>query len=175
MLEMDLPDDPMEDSLAGAIRRHRERAHLHTSDTPHRTSDPNKLGPCALLQQWKRRLKEEQRSESIDGDMFLDDRRVTGSKWRKVIADACVGDDEVETRDSLVFDRGYSAGGVGLGFVVDFHNDEFAGRIFVDGGELLRCGVVWVSDTSDDSGRGTGEVGLDKAEADAWGLSSRDT
>ena len=76
---MNLPNDPMEDSLAGPIRRHRVRAHVHTSNTPHRASDPNELSPLALLQQWKRGLEKEQRSKSIDGYMFLNDRRVTGS------------------------------------------------------------------------------------------------
>ena len=77
MLKTDLPNNPMENSLAGPIRRHSVRAHVrHTSNTPHRASDPNELSPLTLLQQWKRGLENEQRSKSIDGDMFLDDRRV---------------------------------------------------------------------------------------------------
>ena len=79
VLEMDLPDDPMENSLAGPIGRHRERAHVHPSDTPHRTSDPDELSPLTLLQQWKGGLEKEQRPKSIDSDMFLDDLRITGS------------------------------------------------------------------------------------------------
>ena len=173
VLEMDLPDDPMEDSLAGPIRCHRERAHVHTSDTPHRASDPDELGPLTLLKQWKRGLEEEQRSKAIDSDMFLDDRRVTGSERGKVVADACVGDDEVETGSSLVFNQSYSVSSVSLRFVIDLHNNEFAGGVFGDGGELLRCGVFGVADASDDGGRRAGEVGLDEAEADAWVLLSR--
>ncbi len=104
VFEMDFPDDPMENRLAGTIRRHREGTLVHTSYTSHRASDPNELGPPTLLQQWKRGLEEVQWTESIDGDMFLDDGRVTGSKWCEVVADTCVGDDEVEAGDSLVFD-----------------------------------------------------------------------
>lgn len=104
VFEMDLPDDPMENSLAGPIRRQREGTLVHTPYTSHRGSDPNELGPLTLLQQWKRGLEEVQGSESIDGDMFLDDGRVTGSNRCEVVADACVGDYEVEAGDSLVFD-----------------------------------------------------------------------
>jgi len=170
MLEVDLPDDPMENSLAGPIRRHRERAHVHTSDTPHRASDTNEFRPLTLFQQWKRGLEKEQRCESIDSDMFLNDRRVTGSDWCEVIADPCVGDDKVEAGDSLLFDQSYGGGGVGLGFVVDLHDEDLAGGVFGDGGELLRCGMFGVADAGDNGGGGAGEVGLDEAEADAWVL-----
>ena len=173
VLEMDLPDDPMKDSLAGPIRRRRERAHLHTSDTPQGASNTNELGPLTLLQQWKRGLEKEQRSKSIDSDMLLDNCRVTGSDRCVVVANASVGDDDVEGGDSLVFDRGYSVDGVGLALVIDFHNDEFAGGVLGDGGELLRCRMFRVADAGDDGGGGAGEVGLDEAEADAWVLLSR--
>ena len=99
--------------------------------------------------------------------MFLDDGRVTGGEGCEVVADACVGDDDVEAGDSLFFERCDCGGGVGLGFVVDFHNDEFAGWAFGDGGELLRCGVFGVADAGDDGRGRAGEVYLDEAEADA--------
>ena len=100
--------------------------------------------------------------------MFLDDGRVTSSEWGEVVADARVGDDEVEAGDSLFFERCDCGGGVGFGLVVDFHNDEFAGRAFGDGGELLRCWVFGVADAGDDGHGRAGEVKLNKAEADAW-------
>ena len=131
---MDLADDPVENGLAGPIRGHGEGAHVHTSDAPHRASDTDKLGALALLQQWERGLEEIKRSESIDGDMLLDDGRVTGSEWGEVVADACVGDDEVKAGDPLFFERCDRGGRVGLGLVVDFHNDELAGRAFGEGG-----------------------------------------
>ena len=166
---MDLADDPMENRLAGPIRRHRVWPHSHITNTPHRASDADEFGPSplALLQQRKRGLEQEQGSESIDGDMFLDDSRVTGSEGGEVVADARVGDEDVEAGDSLFFERCDRGGGVGLGFIVDFHNDEFAGRGFGDGGELLRCGVVGVADAGDDGRGRAGEVDLDEAEADA--------
>lgn len=43
-----------------------------------------------------------------------------------------------------------------------------------DGGEFLRCVVFGIADAGDDGGRGAGEVGLDEAEADAWGSLSGD-
>lgn len=172
MLEVDFPDDPMEDSLASPICRHRERAYVHSANTSHGTPDPDELRPFFLLQQRKRGLEEEQRAVSIDINMFLNDRGITGSERCKVVADACVSDDEVKINDSLLFDRGYGVGGIGLGFVVDFNNEEFAGRIFGNGGELLRRGVFGIADTSDDGGRRAREVGLDEAEADACEISS---
>ena len=88
--------------------------------------------------------------------MFLDDGRVTGSERCEVVADARVGDDEVEAGDALFFERYDGGGGVGLGLVVDFHDDEFAGRGFGDEGELLRCAVFGVSDAGDHSCGGPG-------------------
>ena len=170
---MDLADDPMENSLAGAIRCHWKGAQFHTTNASQRASDSDNLGPVALLHQRKRGLEQVQRSESIDGDMFLDDGRVAGSERCKVVADACVGDDKVEVSDSLFYERGDGGGGVGLGFVVDFHNDEFAGRGFGDGGKFFRCELLGITDAGDDGGGGTGEVGLNEAEADAWGLVKR--
>ena len=165
---MDFADDPVENGLAGPICGHGEGAHVHTANAPHGASDSDKLGAFfALLQQWKRSLEEVKGSESIDGDMFLDDGRVTGGEWGEVVADACVGDDEVEAGDSLFFERCDGGGGVGLGLVVDFHRDELAGRAFGDGGELLRCRVFGVADAGDDGCGRAGEVNLDKAEADA--------
>ena len=70
--------------------------------------------------------------------MFLDDGGVTGSESLKIVADARVGDDEVEACDSVFFERGDGGGGVGLGFVVDFDNDEVAAGGFGDGGKGLR-------------------------------------
>lgn len=69
--------------------------------------------------------------------MFLDDRGVGGSERGEVIADACVGNDEVEGVDSLGFDMAHCIGGVGWGFAVDLHHQEFAGGVFREGGELL--------------------------------------
>ena len=151
---MHLADDPVKDSLAGSIRGHRERALLHTSDTPQRASDTNELSPLTLLHQRKGGLEKVQRSKSIDSYVLLDGVRVNGSEWCIVVANARVRDDEVESGDSLVFDRGYSVGGVDFGFVVDFDNDEFAGGVLGDGGELLRCGVFRIANTRDDGGRG---------------------
>ena len=99
--------------------------------------------------------------------MFLDDGRITGSERREVVADARVGDDEVEAGDALFFERSDRVGGVGFGFVVDFHDDEVAGRDFGDGGEALRGGVFGVADAGDNGRGGAGEVGLDEAETDA--------
>ena len=45
--------------------------------------------------------------------MFLYDRGVGGSERGEVVADACVGDDEVESVDSLGFDLAHGVGGVG--------------------------------------------------------------
>ena len=69
--------------------------------------------------------------------MFLHDRRVGGSERGEIVADACVGDDEAESVDSLGFDVVHGVGGVGGGFAVDFHHQEFAGGVFGEGGELL--------------------------------------
>jgi len=102
--------------------------------------------------------------------MFLDDGRVTGSDRCEVVADGCVGDDEVEAGESLGLNRGDGVGGVGLGLVVDFHNEELAGGVFGEGRKLLRFPVAGVADGGDDGGGGAGEVGLDEAEADAWVL-----
>ena len=99
--------------------------------------------------------------------MFLDDGRVTASEWGEVVADARVGDDEVEGCDSLFLERCDGGGGVGLGFVVDFHDEEVAGWVFGNGGELLRCGVVGVADAGDDGRGWAGEIDFDEAEADA--------
>ena len=165
---MDLADDPVENGLAGPICGHGEGALIHTTNAPHGASDSDKLGTLALLQQWKRGLEQIKRSEPIDGDMFLDDGRVTGREGGEVVADACVCDDKVEAGDSLFFKRCDGGGGVGLGLVVDLHDDELAGRAFGDGGELLRCRVLGVADAGDDGRGRAGEVNLDEAEADAW-------
>ena len=46
---MDLADDPVEERLAGPIRRHGERPHVHTTDATHRASDADEFGfPLAL-------------------------------------------------------------------------------------------------------------------------------
>ena len=172
MLEMDLADNPMENSLAGPIRRHRERTLVHSTDTPHGASNADEFRALALLQQRERGLEEVQRAQTVDIDVFLDDGRVAGSEAGEVVADACVGDDEVEAGDPLVFERGYGVGWVGWGFVVDFDDDEFAGGVFGEGGEFLGCGVFGVTDAGDDGGVGAGEVDLDEAEADAWVLFS---
>lgn len=69
--------------------------------------------------------------------MFLDDRGVGGRERGEVIADAGVGDDEVERVDALGFDVAHGVGGVGCGLAVDLHHQEFAGGVFGEGGELL--------------------------------------
>lgn len=167
---MDLADDPVENGLAGPICGHGEGPHVHTADAPHGASDSDKLGALALLlQQWKRGLEQIKGSEPVDGDVFLDDGRVTGRERGEVVADARVGDDEVEAGDSLFLERCDRGGGVGLGLVVDLHNDEFAGRAFGDGGELLRCRVLRIANAGDDGRGRAGEVDFDEAEADAWG------
>ena len=167
MLEMNLPDDPMKDSLAAPIRRRRERALLHAPNTPQGAPETYKLSPVTLLQQGKRGLEEKQQPKSIDSDMFLYDRRVAGSEWCVIVVDTRVGDNEVETRDTLVFDRCYGVEGVGFGLAVDFDNDEFAGGILGDRGEFLRRRMLRIADTGDDGGGWAGEVRLDEAESDA--------
>ncbi len=167
VLEMNLPDDPMKDSLAGPIRRRRERALLHAPDTPQRAPETYEFSPVTLLHQGKRGLEQKQQPKSIDSDMFLHNRRVTGSEWCVVVVDARVGDDEVETRDALVFDRGYSVEGVGFGHAVDLDNDEFARGILGDGGESLGRRMLRIANTGDDGGGWAGEVRLDEAESDA--------
>ena len=102
--------------------------------------------------------------------MLLNGLRVSCSYRWVVSVDACIGDDDVETGDSLVFKRGDSVGGVRLGLVIDLDDDEFAGRVLGDGGKLLRCRVLRVANGGDDDGGGAGEVGLDEAETDAWVL-----
>lgn len=117
----------MENGLATAIRRHGERSLIHATDASHRASNSDELGALTLLHQRKRGLKEIQRSESVDSNMFFDDVGVTGSNWGEVVANASVGDDEVELGDSLGLDGDHSLGGVCVFFVVDFHDDDFAG------------------------------------------------
>ena len=69
--------------------------------------------------------------------MFLYGRGVGGSERGEFVADACIGDDEAESIDSLSFDVAHRIGGVGCGFAVDLHHQEFAGGVFGKGGELL--------------------------------------
>ena len=77
VLVMNFAHDPMQDGLAGTIRRRRERALVHTSDTSQWASDSNELGSLILLQQWKHGLEKEQWSDSIDSDMLHDGVRVS--------------------------------------------------------------------------------------------------
>lgn len=100
--------------------------------------------------------------------MFLQGRRVSVGERGKVIADACVSDDKAEGGDSLFLDRGHSICGVGGRFAVNLHDDELAGRVFVEGGELLRGGIVGIADGGYDNGGGSSEVGFHEAKADTW-------
>ena len=137
VLKMDLADEPVLHGLAGSVCRGRKRANVHAADAADRASDPHELGSLALLQEWERGLEEVQRSQCIHLDMFLDDGRVDGGERGEIIADGCVGDDEVERVDSLALDVAHGVGGVGCGFAVNLHHQEFAGRVFGEGGELL--------------------------------------
>lgn len=134
---MDLADDPMLNGLAGSICSARIRALVHTADTAQWASDPDKLGALALLQEWERGLEEVQWSKPVHLDMFLDDRGVGGSERGHLVADACVGDDEVESVDSLAFEVADGVGGVGCAFAVNLHHQEFGGGVFGEGRELL--------------------------------------
>ena len=134
---MDLSDDPMLNGLAGSICCAGKRALVHTANTAQWASDPHELGSLALLQEWERGLEKVQWSKPIHLDVFLDGPGVGGSERGEVVADACVGDDEVESVDSLGFDVAHGVGGVGCRFAVDFHHQEFAGGVFGEGGELL--------------------------------------
>lgn len=58
--------------------------------------------------------------------MLLEDGGVDGSEWGEVVADTCVGDDEIKLGDALGLDRGDGGGGVGFALVVDLHHDDFA-------------------------------------------------
>ncbi len=168
MLEMHLPHNPMEDRLARPIRRHRIRTHVHAADTAHGAPDADELRALfALLHEGKGGLEEVEGPEAIDSDVLLHDLRVAGGEGGEVVADAGVGDDEVEAGDALRFDDGYGGAGVGVGSAVDLDDDELAGGVFVEGGELPRGGVLGVSDAGDDGGGGAGEVDFDEAQANA--------
>ena len=95
--------------------------------------------------------------------MFLQDGRVDGGEGLVVFADTCVGDDDVEGIDALGLDFRDGAGGVGVGFVVDFDDDDFAVGAGGEGGEVLGGGILGVAHAGDDGGRGAGEIGLDEA------------
>ena len=137
VLEMDLSHEPMLNGLAGSICRGRIRALFLAANTAQRASDPHELGSLALLQEWECGLEEIQWSQSIHLDMFLDDGRVDGCDRGEVIADARVGDDEVESVDTLALDLAHGIGRVGCRFAVNLHHQQFAGGIFGEGGELL--------------------------------------
>lgn len=99
--------------------------------------------------------------------MFLEDLGINGGDGIKVVADTGVGDDEVKLVDALRLDGFDGCGGVGLALVVDLDDDDLAGRIFRDGGELLRGGVVGITDSSNDDSVRAGEIDLNKAGTDA--------
>lgn len=97
---MHLPHKPMHNRLATPIRRHGKRPHVHAAHTPHRAPDAHKLGSLAgLLQQRQRRLEQVQGPEAVDGDVLLHHGRVAGGEGGEVVADARVGDDQVQGGD----------------------------------------------------------------------------
>ncbi len=95
--------------------------------------------------------------------MLLEDGRVDGGEGLEVIADTGVGDDDVEAINALGLNVRDGAGGVGLGFVVDLDENDFAVGAGGKGGEVLGGGILRVADAGDDGCRGAGEIGLDKA------------
>ena len=123
--------------LAGSIRGGRIGALVHAANAAQRASDPHELGSRVFLQERERGLEEEQWPQTIHLDVFLDDGRVGGRERGEVIADAGVGDDEVESVDALAFDVAHRVCLVGCRFAVDLHHQEFAGGVLGEGRGLL--------------------------------------
>ncbi|KAL8961573.1 MAG: hypothetical protein Q9193_001889, partial [Seirophora villosa] len=165
--KVDFPHDPVEDGLASSIGRYGEGALVHTSDASHRASDTDELGTLGLLQQRKNGLEEEQGCEAINDDMFLKDDGVDGGDGAPVITDAGVSDNEVKLIDALGLDGLNGCGGVGLALIVELDNNNLAGGIFGDGGELLRGGVVGITDASNNDSIRAREIDVNKAGTDA--------
>lgn len=170
MLKVDFAHDPVEDGLAGSIGRHGVGALVHASDASHRASDADELGTLGVLQQRKNAMEEEQGCVAINDNMFLEDGGVDGGDGAPVVADTGVGDDEVKLVNALGLNGLDGCGGVSLALAVNLDNDDLAGRIFGDGGELLRGGVVGITDASNDDSVRAREVDVNKAGTDACAL-----
>ena len=99
--------------------------------------------------------------------MLLDKRQRHVCNRRIVIRDARVGDDDVQVVEAMLGLKGLDCiAWVGLGFGVDFHNDEIARGVFGEGGEGSGGGMKGIPDASNDGGIGAREVGGDEALAD---------
>ena len=99
--------------------------------------------------------------------MLLEDGRVDGSEGCEVVADARIGDHEIELGDALGLDGGDSCGRVRLALVVDLHHNDFAGRVGGEGGEFLGGRMFGVADAGNDGCVWAGKVDFDEASSDA--------
>lgn len=125
---MDLAHDPVQNGLAGAIRRTRVRALLHAADATQRTADSHKRGILALLEQRVDRLIEVDRPVAIDLDVLAQHGDGHPVHGREILTDAGVGDYYVQVVNAVFPLEGlYGSGRVSGRLRVDLHHDQARG------------------------------------------------
>lgn len=99
--------------------------------------------------------------------MFLEDLGIDSGYGVPVATDSGVGNDEIKLVDTLSLNGSDGRPRVGLALVVNLDDNNPTGRIFGDGRELLRGGMIGIAHSSNDDSIRPGEVNVNKTGTNA--------
>lgn len=122
---MYLAHNPVQDGLAGAVRRTRVRALLHAADAAQRTADSHKRGLLAFLNQRVGGLVEVDWPVAIDLDVLAQHGDGYPVHGREILTDAGVGDYYVQVVNAVLPLQGLDGSGrVGGRLRIDLDYDQ---------------------------------------------------
>lgn len=163
---MDLAHDVVQSSFARPICTHGERTHLHAANAAEWRPQHDEFWLLGIFEQGFHGLEEEQGPVGVGLDVVLDRGKGDCGEGREVVGDACIGDDDVEMGDFLLFEERREVGCVFFVLGVVFGNDEVTLRAFGEARQGFGGFVGRVADGSDNSDGGAGEERADEGSAE---------